>query len=230
MITLYHCVGARSFRPLWMLEELGAPYALRMLAFPPRLVERTFLDENPLGTVPLLIDGETRMAESAAMLEYLAHRHAPTPLQVMPEEADFGAYLDYLHFGEATLTTPQTLVLRYSRFEPEARRQPQVVEDYGRGFSARLKTLEPHLARHETLCAGRFTAADISVGFALHLAQMLGLDAWFTPAVAGYWARLKARPAFARSLAAEREAALAQGVDPTPAPLTTPPAPPPRKG
>ena len=61
MIILHHCISARSFRPLWMLEELGLPYRLRVLPFPPRVHARPFLQENPLGTVPLLEDGATRM-------------------------------------------------------------------------------------------------------------------------------------------------------------------------
>jgi len=219
MITLYHCVGARSFRPLWLLEELGLGYTLKMLPFPPRLVRQDFLDENPLGTVPLLIDGQTRMSESAAICEYLAARHAPNPLHVAADDAAFGAYLNFLHFGEATLTFPQTLVLRYTRFEPEERRLPQAVDDYTRWFFARLKTLESLLAKQEYLCAGRFTAADVSVGYALLLAEFLGLEAGFKPAVAAYWARLKARPAFVRAQAAERQAAIAQDVSPLPAPL-----------
>ena len=219
MITLYHCVGARSFRPLWLLEELGLAYTLRMLAFPPRLVRQDFLDENPLGTVPLLIDGETRMSESAAICEYLATRNAPNPLHVAADDADYGPYLNFLHFGEATLTFPQTLVLRYTRFEPEERRLPQAAEDYTRWFFARLKTLEPLLAKQDYLCAGRFTAADVSVGYALLLAEFLGLAGGFKPAVAAYWARLKVRPAYQRAEAAERQAALDQGVSPLPAPL-----------
>ena len=57
MIVLYHCANARSFRALWMLEELGLPYELRMLPFPPRVLQKTYLDINPLGTIPLLLDG-----------------------------------------------------------------------------------------------------------------------------------------------------------------------------
>ena len=218
MITLHHCVGARSFRPLWTLEELSLPYGLRMLPFPPRVLSRTYLELNPLGTVPLLIDDDgTRMTESAAICQYLCVRHGPTPLNVEPHEAEYGTYLNFLHFGEATLTFPQTLVLRYSRFEPEARRQPQVAEDYTKWFLARLRTLDPLLARSDHLCAGRFSAADISVGYALLLATHLGLDARFTPAVAAYWERLQQRPAYRRALAAEHDAALAQGVSTLPA-------------
>src|SRR6187431_1216528 len=187
MITLHHCVGARSFRPLWTLEELGLPYGLQMQPFPPRVLSRAYLELNPLGTVPLLIDDDgTRMTESAAICQYLCARHGSTSLNVEPHEAEYGTYLNFLHFGEATLTFPQALVLRYSRFEPEARRQPQVAEDYTKWFLARLRTLDPRLARSDHLCAGRFSAADISVGYALLLATHLGLDARFTPAVAAY--------------------------------------------
>jgi glutathione S-transferase len=138
MIILYHCMSARSFRPLWMLEELGLPYELKMLPFPPRVLNKSYLAVNPLGTVPAMIDGDTRMTESAAMCQYLAVRAGPTLLNVDASEPEFGAYLNYLHFGEATLTFPQTLVLRYSRFEPEPRRSPQVADDYAKWFLALL--------------------------------------------------------------------------------------------
>ena len=224
MITLYHCMSARSFRPLWMLEELGLPYELVMLPFPPRVLARPYLDVNPLGTIPLLVDGSTRMTESAAICQYLCALSAPTPLQLVPEEDDFGAYLNYLHFGEATLTFPQTLVLRYSRFEPEPRRQPAVAEDYTKWFLARLRTLEPVLAERAYLCAGRFTAADVSVGYALMLARHLGLSERFTPAVAAYWDSLQRRDAYLRALRSQEAAALAQGVSTVPAPDTLPSA------
>jgi glutathione S-transferase len=221
-ITLYHCMSARSFRPLWALEEMGLPYTLVMLPFPPRALARSYLDINPLGTVPALFDGDTAMTESAAICHYLASRHGPSPLNVEPGEADYGAFLNYLHFGEATLTFPQTLVLRYGRFEPAERQQPQVVADYSKWFLARLKSLEARLSEHQTLCAGRFTVADISVGYACLLAQHLGLAASFTPAVAAYWQRLCQRPGFRRAMVAQEAAALAQGVSSVPAPDCAP--------
>ena len=117
MIALWHCVDARSFRPLWALEEIGVPYHLEILPFPPRFHAREYLKINPLGTIPLLVDGETRMTESAAICQYLAERYAGPPLAVRPDEQEYGAYLNALHFGEATLTFPQTIVLRYGRLE-----------------------------------------------------------------------------------------------------------------
>lgn len=222
MITLYHCMSARSFRPLWMLEELGLPYELKMLPFPPRATARWYLDINPLGTIPLLIDGRTRMTESAAICQYLCSLSQPTELQVEPAEDDYGAYLNYLHFGEATLTFPQTLALRYGRFEPEHRRQPTVAEDYSKWFLARLRTLEPVLSEQPYLCAGRFTAADVSVGYALLLAQHIGLSSRFTPAVQNYWQRLQNRDGYVRAMQAQEAAAIAQGVSTVHAPDTLP--------
>ncbi len=222
MIVLYHCMSARSFRPLWMLEELGLPYALKMLPFPPRVMDKSYLAVNPLGTVPALADGDTWMTESAAMCQYLAVRAGPTPLNVEASEPGFGAYLNYLHFGEATLTFPQTLVLRYARFEPEARRSPQVAEDYAKWFLARLRTLEPLLSQHDYLVADRFTAADVSVGYALLLAEHLGLKPRFTPSVLAYWERLRQRDGFLRAMAAQQKAAAEQGVPSIPAPDVQP--------
>ncbi|CAN7746996.1 MULTISPECIES: glutathione S-transferase family protein [Duganella] len=219
-MILYHSIAARSFRPLWMLEELGLAYELRVMAFPPRVHDRSYLDINPCGTVPAFFDGAVRMTESAAICQYLAERHPAARLNVALDEADYGAWLNDLHFGEATLTFPQTLVLRYGRFETPERLQPQVVEDYSRWFLSRLKTLTPRLEQADCLCAGRFTAADISVGYALLLAEQLGLHTAFTPAVAAYWQRLRQRPAFVRAQEAERNAAIAQGVSTVPAPLS----------
>lgn len=222
MITLYHCVSARSFRPLWLLEELGLPYALKMLPFPPRALARSFLQENPLGTVPLLLDGETRMTESAGICEYLAARHSPGNLNVAVDDPAYGAYINWLHMSDATLTFPQTLVLRYTHFEPAGRKQPQVAEDYSRWFLARLRAVDAAVQQHEFVCAGRFTTADIAVAYALMLATHLGLDAQFSPAVAAYWARLQARPTFQRTLAVQYQAAIDQGVPTTPAPDVRP--------
>ena len=218
MITLYHCVSARSFRPLWLLEELGIPYYLHMLPFPPRALARPFLQENPLGTVPLLVAGETRMTESAAMCQFLAARHSPGVLDVPAQDAAYGAYLNWLHMSDATLTFPQTLVLRYTHFEAAERRQPQVAEDYSRWFLARMRAVDAALQGQEYLCAGRFTAADVAVAYALMLAQHLGLMTRFTPVVVAYWERLQQRPAFLRAMAIQHQSAIEQGVPTTPAP------------
>ncbi|HQR54478.1 MAG TPA: glutathione S-transferase family protein [Burkholderiaceae bacterium] len=217
MITLHHCVGARSFRPLWLLEELGVKYELKPLPFPPRVLAKEYLAVNPLGTVPAFADGDTRMTESVAICHYLAERHGGSlRVNVAPDEPDYGRYLNFLFFGEATLTFPQTLVLRYQRFEPPERRQPQVADDYGKWFHARLRTLDAYLEQHDTICAGRFTAADVSVGYALLLADHIGLSARFSPSVKSYFERLRSRPAFVRAQDVERGAAEGLGLSTVP--------------
>jgi glutathione S-transferase len=212
MITLYHCARARSFRPLWTLEELGLPYELKMLPFPPRVFAKDYLGVNPLGTIPLMVDGTTRMTESAAIAQYLVTKYGPTPLAVGVDEPDFGSFLNWLHFGEATLTFPQALVLRYSKLETEERRHPQVVEDYAKFFLGRLRVIETIMANSDYICAGRFTAADISVGYALLLAQRIGLADRIGPAVQAYWQRLQQRDGYKRAVDSENSAGDAQGV------------------
>lgn len=206
MIELYHCVDTRSFRALWALEEMELDYRLHVLPFPPRVLAPGYLATNPLGTVPLLVDGEVRMTESAAIPQYLATRYGPTPLAVGVDEPDYGLWLDWLHRSEATLTFPQTIVLRYTRLEPEERRLKQAADDYAQWFLSRLRHLTRALADREWLCAGRFTMADLCVGFALMSASDLGLDHKFSPEISAYWDRLAARSAFIAAKAAQDRA------------------------
>jgi glutathione S-transferase len=206
MIELYHCVDTRSFRALWALEEMGLDYRLHVLPFPPRAAAPDYLATNPLGTVPLLVDGEVRMTESAAIPQYLATRYGPTPLAVGVDEPDYGLWLDWLHRSEATLTFPQTIVLRYTRLEPEERRLKQAADDYTQWFLSRLRHLTRALVDREWLCAGRFTMADLCVGFALMSARDLDLGHKFSPEISAYWDRLAARSAFIAAKAAQDRA------------------------
>jgi glutathione S-transferase len=199
-LKLYHCKRARSLRPLWTLEEMGIPYALETMRFPPRAFREGYLDINPLGTVPAFTDGDLTMTESAGICQYLVDRYGPTDLGVTPAEKDYGAYLNWLHRSDATLTFPQTIVLRYTQLEPEERRLKQAVDDYTQWFFARLRSVERATGEHEYLCAGRFTIADIAVGFALYLAETLGLRPGFKPNTEAYYSRLCARPAFQRAV------------------------------
>ena len=134
--------------------------------------------------------------------------------------ADLGYEVDFV--SEATLTFPQTLVLRYAHFESPQRRQPQVATDYSRWFLARLRAVDAALSEQDALCASRFTAADVSVGYALMLATHLGLAPQFPEAVGRYWDRLQQRPAFQRALQAQHLAAIDQGVPTLAAPDVRP--------
>ncbi len=206
MITLHHCKGARSFRALWTLEEMGLPYALKLMAFPPRSKEAGYLAINPLGTVPSFFDDGALMTESAAIGHYLATRYGPSPLAVSPEEPGYARYLNFLHMGEATLTFPQTIHLRYAVFAPPEDRLPRAAEDYVKWFLARLRGAGALLGDEDFVAGGRFTAADISVGYALKLARQLGFGEQFPDAWKRYFDRLEARDGYQRALAAEKGA------------------------
>jgi glutathione S-transferase len=198
-MKLYHCADARSLRPLWALEELGAEYELVNMAFPPRATYPGYLNINPLGTVPTFVDGEVTLTESTGICHYLGEKFAPTDLRVDPSEPAYGAYLNWMYRSDATLTFPQTIVLRYTRLEPKERRLPQAAEDYTVWYLSRLRSVEAALEDREFLCAGRFTMADIAVHYALFLGETLGLAERYKPRSRDYLERLKARPAFRRA-------------------------------
>ncbi len=215
MLQLWHSNDARSFRALWSLEELGLAYDLRMLPFPPRAFRKEYLAENPLGTIPLLVDGATRMTESSAIPHYLSTVHAGGRLARQPGDADYGAYLNWLHHGEATLTFPQTIYLRYAHLEPEERRQPEVAADYRKWFLARLRLAEQTLADgREWLLPSGFSNADISVGYAVQLALSLKMRNDLPPACLSWFGRLSDRHGFRRAKAAQEAGMEAEGLQP----------------
>ena len=118
MIKIYGTENSRAVRPIWTAEEMGLEYELIMMPFPPRVFMKEYLDINMLGTIPYLIDGNVKMTESVAISQYLVEKYGPTDLQVKPEEEDYPSYLNWLFHADATLTFPQTVVLRYKLQEP----------------------------------------------------------------------------------------------------------------
>jgi glutathione S-transferase len=200
-MKLYHCQGARSLRCVWALEEMGLHYELETLPFPPRMFAKHYKDVNPLGTVPAFIDGAVMLTESTGICHYLAEKYGPTPLGVTKNEADFGAYLNWMYRSDATLTFPLTIHFRYKALEPEERRSAQVSEDYRKWFLGRWTSVESWLQTRDYLCADRFTMADICVGYALVFANTLGVEEAMTPNVRRWWERLSTRPAFLRASA-----------------------------
>jgi glutathione S-transferase len=143
------------------------------------------------------------------MGHYLGAKYGPTDLIVDPAEPAFAAYLNFLHMGEATLTFPQTIVLRYTRLEPPERRVVQAADDYRQWFLSRLRAAAT-LTGDRFVCAERFTMADISVAYALLLAETLGMADGFPPKLAPYWQAMQAREGFQRAKAAQTKVAPAQ--------------------
>jgi glutathione S-transferase len=201
-MKLYHCTGARSLRALWAIEELGRDCELVVMPFPPRKQVIGWLELNPLGTIPLFIDGDVRMTESSAIAQYLA---TGTALAVTPDEADYGWYLDFLHHADATLTFPQTVYMRFALFEPQ-RGLETAGELYAQWYVARLAKIAARLEARDYLCAGRFTAADIAIAYALFLSTRVGLGDRLPQRLVEWLATMTARPGFIAARAREKAA------------------------
>jgi len=202
--VLYTCAGSRGLRATWAAEEAEVDIDLRVLPFPPRRRAPEYLALNPLGTVPLLVDGETRMTESCAIAHYLASKDGPSDLVIAPGEPDYAAYCDFTHHADATITFPQTVFMRFVLFEKDKALQ-EAGHAYAQWYWKRLVKVEQRLAGRDYLCADRFTVADICVGYALVLSARVGLDEGVPDSLKAYRERLTARSAFQRAVAREEE-------------------------
>ncbi|MGQ7829301.1 glutathione S-transferase family protein [Altererythrobacter sp. Z27] len=203
---LYTCARSRGLRVTWAAEEAGVDIDLKILPFPPRYLAPEYLELNPLGTVPMLVDGPedggARMTESCAIAHYLASKNGPSELVIAPGEPDYAAYCDFTYHADATITFPQTVYMRFALFEKE-RGLEEAGHAYAKWFWKRLVKLEQRLEDREFLCADRFTVADICCGFALILAESVGLDEGVPDSLKAYRARLTGREAYKRAVARE---------------------------
>jgi glutathione S-transferase len=194
---LYHCPDARSLRCLWAAEEAGMAIDLRLLPFPPRAFAPEYRAVNPLMTVPGWVEDGLLLTESAAICERIAER---TPLELRRDEADYWTYRNWLHRSDATLTFPLAIMIRYTRVEPQERRLAQAVEDYKAFFGGRAKSVEAALADgRDWLVAGRYTIADIVIGYAAFLATTLGAEDLLGEATTAWLARCTEREGFMRA-------------------------------
>ena len=199
---LYTCAGSRGLRATWAAHEAGVELDLRMLPFPPRFQAPEYLDENPLGTVPMLVHGDSKMTESCSIAHYLAVIGGASELVVEPGAKDYAEYLDFTYHADATITFPQTVFLRFAKFETDKGWEGAGLA-YAKWFGKRLLKAEQRLADREFLCADRFTVADICVGYALYLAKRIGLEEYVPPRLADYREKLMQRDGFKTALAAE---------------------------
>ncbi|MDA9411513.1 glutathione S-transferase family protein [Bradyrhizobium sp. CCBAU 45384] len=197
MLTVYG--EGRGFRVVWLLEELGLAYRLRPVDLLAAEDDRDFLAVNPAGFIPVLQDGDTIMVESIAILEYLLARHGPNSLAVTPDDPAFAPYLQFLHLGEAGLAGPMNTVLVGRQLAPEAERGARVTRWAAETFESRLGLVIRRLADCPYLVGDRFTAADISVSYALLLGLRTG-NYVPGPTERDYLLRTTARPAYARAM------------------------------
>ena len=201
MFHLHHARGSRSFRVLWLLEELGLPCELTGYDFTDgSLRSPEHLARSPAGKVPALeIDGGT-IFESGAIVQVLTEREGR--LAPKPGEAERTAFLEWLHFAETQAICLQNLNIQHNFIRPEAARSIPTMKLETKRLIVTARALERRLTGRDHLLDGGFSAVDCMFGFNV---RSLGyfLPRGDYPAIFAWWDRMRARPACARAL--ERE-------------------------
>lgn len=213
MIVVHHLNNSRSQRILWLLEELGLPYEVKryerdaktMLA-PPELRA-----VHPLGKSPVISDGDLTLAESGAIVDYLASRYGNGKLIPDSKTPEYLRYVYWMHFAEGSMMPPLLLKLIFDRIEnapmpffarPIARRISGTAKNVMvlPNLKRLLDFMEGELGKHEWFAGRAFSAADIQMSFPLEAASARGgLDAG-RPRLWGFLQRIHARPAYQRAL------------------------------
>lgn len=202
-IVLHHCPQTRSMRSLWLLYELDVPFQIALHSFDKSLRDPSYLALSPAGRVPALeIDGE-RMFETGAITEYLCERFPQAGMGRDVGNPDRMAWLVWIHFAETISQHVAALTQQHLMLREDAMRSPAVMKLEAARLSKCYDAIEARLStpieNRDTLLTSGFSAADVSVGQAVYLAQKFcSLDNH--PATATWYRSLVERPAFQLSL------------------------------
>ena len=213
MLTVHHLENSRSQRILWLLEELELDYEIRRYRRDPltKLAPPELRAVHPLGKSPVLTDGDTTVAESGAILEYVLERYGKGRLVPEAGTPERLRYTYWLHFAEGSAMPPLLMKLVFDKIESAP--MPFFIKPVARAISRNVKGLliEPNLQRHldymeaelaaaEWFAGAQFTAADIQMSFPLEASRSrAGLDA-SRPGLMRFLERIHARPAYRRAL------------------------------
>jgi glutathione S-transferase len=201
MLTIHHLGVSQSERIIWLCEELGVPYELKLykrdavtILSPPEL--RAL---HPLGAAPVITEGDLLLAESAAIVDYIIHKHGGGRLALGPEHPDYAAYLYWFHFANGNLqpVMSRNMVVRRTGVPADNPMLLSVKERLDRVFDL----VEARLGEAEFLAGSEFTAADIMSVFSLTtMRTFLPLDLSPYPNILAYLQRIGARDAYRRAM------------------------------
>lgn len=201
MLNIYHTTGTRGFRVIWVCEELGVPYEITPVDFSAdyrRSAEWRAL--NPVGKVPVMVDGPLTMFESCAMMQYVLDRYGDGRLQPAKDDAAYPHYLQWCWFAEATFARPLGEVTNHRReFKPEL--ADVVAEMQGRG-TACVQALDAALADRPYLLGDGMSAADLSIAYVLR-GYRRSVTEDLPANVQGFFDRMTALPSYDRAVAAD---------------------------
>lgn len=195
-MKLYFAPNTRAVRVAWLLEELGLEYELeRFTLGSPEMRGSEYLKVHPMGRVPVLEDGDVRLFESGAILEYILARHGGGRLRPAPDDPAFASYLQWFHYAEGMIMPPINTITVETILLPPERRTEINVKRATKLLGQMLYAVNAALAGKPFL-ADDFTAADIMTGSAVISAKRIGIDLTDKPNLLPYIQRLTSRPAY----------------------------------
>ncbi|KAK8201402.1 hypothetical protein M8818_005870 [Zalaria obscura] len=166
MLVVHHLQVSQSERIVWLCEELGIDYELKLHKRDPIFSPKSIKDLHPLGAAPIIQDGDLTLAESPACVEYIIHIHGSGRLALPPSHKDYAKYLYWFHFANGTLqpAISRLLLLQSAKLD----KQNDIVRRTAERMSLCLEHMDKHLAKGNTWLAGdEFSAADILTVFTL---------------------------------------------------------------
>ncbi len=213
MIVVHHLNNSRSQRVLWLLEELGLDYEIKRYERDPKtmLAPPSLRAIHPLGKSPVITDGDLVLAESGAIIEYLAERYGQGKLAPATGTPAYLRYRYWLHYAEGSLMSPLLLKLVFDKIERSP--MPFFAKPIAKAISGKTKAalitpnisthldyLEAELGKSTWFAGDEFSAADVQLSFPIEAAAARGgLDA-SRPKLMGYLKRIHARPAYKKAI------------------------------
>jgi glutathione S-transferase len=201
VITIYHLSTSRSERIVWLMEELGLEYQLEMFQREPSgAAPKPMKEIHALGKAPVIRDGDTVLAESGAIVEYIVQRYGGGRLAVPPQAPEYSRYVYWLHFAEGSLMSLLLIALVLSRVA-EAKDSPVRTRIMDR-VKQMFAFVDAELAGRPYFAGREFTAADVMMVFPFTtLGNFLDYDLAPYANILAYLKRIESRPAYQKAMA-----------------------------
>ena len=200
MLKLHFAPNSRAGRIVWLLEELELPYEINKMAFHPKdLKSDEHRERHPLGRVPVLDDGDVRIYESGAIVEYILERHKKGGLKPDVDSSDYPDYLQWFHYCEGMVMPSMNTIVVHTLLLPEERRDATVLGQAQRLLARALEPVNEALEGNDYLI-GNFSGADLMLGHSCFMSNNLGCVSDDMVNIKGYVQRISERPAFKKAI------------------------------
>lgn len=206
MLKIYHAPATRAIRVIWVCEELAIPYEVVPVDFSPTYrATPEWRAMNPVGKVPVMIDGDMTMFESGAMMQYVLDRYGNGKLQPRMSDPDYALYLQWCWFAEATFSRPLGEMTNHRReFKPPLE---AVLEEMKNRARLSIQALDQALSDRPFLLGEEMSAADISNCYVMR-GYRRSVSEDLPPHAQAFFERMTALPSYARTLAADQASAI----------------------